>query len=654
MALARAGPTLAVGLFMLIAPGCAGHNVLSGTRDCNLEVSAKRERHGTNCFPSAKAGPGRQFDWAESKTPQNSLVPAGKPSALKLNQRPAEGSAETNSGREIQVAWNEPDDERDSDAAPLDEDLRSKRRKIGFPKIDPEAAARVQISQTDERISLTARDVPIATVLGMIAEKHGLNIVASDEVTQRISLTLSDVRLEDALGAILESNGLSWVRHKDIVTVSRISGESKTSPAAQGRQVRVFALDYVTAADVEKVVSGLLSPVGQSFTHQTSPTDQRRTHEQIVVEDLPPYLRRVEEYLRQADTPPKQVIVEARVLQVSLKGDYKHGVNFQQIVQLANTHVALSAAGFAGTSNPTSFLRIDGSDLNALVEFLSTTTDAKTLASPKVAVLNGQEAHLQIGSRLGYLLTTTTMTSSLQSVNFLDVGVILKVTPLVTENGQILMQVKPQVSDGRINPATNLPESNTTEVETKVMLADGEALVIGGLIKEADSEVQTKMPLLGDAWLVGRLFQRRAMTRERSEIIITLLPHIVPDVAGCRERNPNQLEQAYTPLISGPLERVDRTAWEPKVKDCYRKDRSVPPPADTYVPMGPLHDPPLPDHDLEELPAPAAKSPSLSRRTKTAIVPANYLRSGPSLRMERAASAGSRKISVLPVSGDDE
>ncbi|MCH7687512.1 MAG: type II and III secretion system protein, partial [Planctomycetes bacterium] len=185
--------------------------------------------------------------------------------------------------------------------------------------------------------------------------------------------------------------------------------------------------------------------------------------------------------------------------------------------------------GFTNAAaSPSFFLGIDGTDLDALIEALTTTMDAKTLASPKILVLNGQEARIQIGAQLGYLVTTTTQTSTLQQVQFLDVGVVLRVTPQITDDNQVLMTVYPEVSSGQINEITGLPEEETTEVQTTVMLADGQGMIIGGLIQETDIENQSKIPLLGDLWLVGRLFQRKSVTRQRSEIIIALIPRIVP------------------------------------------------------------------------------------------------------------------------------
>jgi type IV pilus assembly protein PilQ len=449
----------------------------------------------------------------------------------------------------------------------------------------------IQISSTQDLISLTAQAAPLNKLLALIAEQHNLNIVSGADVTEPISVSISQVPLEEALDAILLANGYAWTRQKNIVIVSKISADKKTSAGAQGRGVQVFTLNYVTAEDVDKVVKGLLSPVGQSFTSISAPTDHRRAHEQLIVEDLPEYLSRIGNYLTQVDTAPHQVLIEAHVLQVTLKDNCRHGVNLQNIARIANSDVTLSSGGLASGVLPNSSLKIEGSQLEGILEAIKATTDSKTLASPKVAVVNNQEATLQVGSRIGYLLTTTTTTSTLQSVNFMDVGVILKVKPSITDDGQVLIQVNPQVSTGRINPTTELPESETTEVKSSVMLADGEAIVIGGLIKETDSDSRNKVPFLGDLWLVGWMFQRRETTRERNEIIITLLPRIIPSEPGCRTLDPHLVERAHTPLLYGDLQAMDRSKYEPRLP-CYTeraRDRRVHcPPGTEYIPSGHL------------------------------------------------------------------
>ncbi|QEG43469.1 Type IV pilus biogenesis and competence protein PilQ precursor [Roseimaritima ulvae] len=437
----------------------------------------------------------------------------------------------------------------------------------------PPRADNVHVSGRNGRLSVQAIETPLGGLLAMIAEQQGLNIVSGDLSEQTVTVTLHDVDLDEAFNAILAVKGFTWTRQKNIVIVSSLDSENiTTSAVAMGREVRVYNLNYVLAQDIEPIINGLLSPVGKAFTKQTNTTDQRQTHEQLVVEDLPQHLTRIESYLLQADVPPRQVLVEAHVLQVSLRDELRHGINLKQLAEASGSSLSLESPGFASDAGPTTVLRFTGSKLEGLVEAIKTTTDAKTLASPKVAVLNGQEARMQVGGQIGYLLTTTTQTSTMQSVNFLDVGVILNVTPIITDDQQVLLQVRPQVSTGAINATTQLPESETTEVETKVMLGDGEGLIIGGLIQEIDSDAQNKVPLLGNIKYVGRLFQKRQREKERNEIIIAIVPRIITNEPYCRETRLDKLDQVTTPLMHGPLRPNDRRMWEPELPDASRRD----------------------------------------------------------------------------------
>src|SRR5262249_34844480 len=161
---------------------------------------------------------------------------------------------------------------------------------------------------------------------------------------------------------ILRTNGYTWTRQDDIILVTALTAQSPAPAAAQGRELRVFTLNYLSAQDANQVVTGLLSPAGQSFATQSDPVDRRRTREQIVVEDLPEYLIRIEEYLAQTDHAPRQVLIEAHILQVALKDDTRHGVNIQQaLARIDNTDITFSSKGLANpNASPAYFFGIDG------------------------------------------------------------------------------------------------------------------------------------------------------------------------------------------------------------------------------------------------------------------------------------------------------
>lgn len=417
----------------------------------------------------------------------------------------------------------------------------------------------VQLDTRNGLIYLVARDTPMNEVLAAIAQSVRLNVVCADNVTTRISITLHGVTLEDALDAILSIGGYTWTRKNNIVRITSISEASNLAPETQGRATEVITLDYVNAADVDEVIKGLLSPVGKSYPVQTSTDDLRKTREALVVEDVPSYLQRIRAYVQRVDQPPRQVLIEAHVLEVDLDETCRHGVNFQHVAHVAGNALTIQTTGFAVPAAPQAFFAtVEASNLEALVEALKATTDAKTLASPKVLVVNGQQARIQVGEQLGYRVTTTTETSTLESVEFLDTGVVLNVTPYISRDHRVLMQVKPQVSTGEINPDTGLPEEETTEVETNVLLADGQGVLIGGLIQETDSYNHSRVGWLGDLWGIGWLFGRKHITKERSEIVISLVARVMPYDETYEMIDSDQRIRSETPLFHGPLQQYPR------------------------------------------------------------------------------------------------
>jgi type II secretory pathway component GspD/PulD (secretin) len=423
------------------------------------------------------------------------------------------------------------------------------------------------IQAEDGYISLAARGAEVVDVLTALAELQGLNLITQETVTGTLNTTLNRVPIQDALDVILEMTGHTWTRNKNIILVTSIAEASTLSPETQGRQVKVFELDYVAADDVSAVVTTMLSPVGTVSVVSSSGDDNRRTQELLVVEDLPRYLASIDNYVRQHDIPPRQVMIEAYILQVELSDDMKHGVNFDHMFGMTNSLFQLEGRNFASaTGTQGFFVNMTGAHLGGLVEMLETAVDAKTLASPKVRVLNGQTARLQVGEQLGFRVTTVTETAATESVQFLDVGVVLEVTPRIAADGTVVMRVRPEVSSGEVNPNTGLPEEETTELETDVMFQNNQAFIIGGLIQETNNDSQAKVPWLGDWHHFGRLFQRREATKRRSEIIIALLPRVMPFDHMANQQYQVETERTQTPLLYGALEEFPRP-WEPQLPD---------------------------------------------------------------------------------------
>jgi hypothetical protein len=240
---------------------------------------------------------------------------------------------------------------------------------------------------------------------------------------------------------------------------------------------------------------------------------------------------------------------------------------------MSSTPIRLRNIGFVDADSSRAFrVNVDGDGQNGLdgiIELLQQTTDAKTLASPEISAVSGQFSRIQIGDQLPYRNTATTQTASLQTAQFLDVGIVLEVTARVTRDGRVLMRIRPEVSEGEYRPeAEGLPSKKTTELETDALLASGEGLVIGGLIQEIDTNQQNKLPWVGDIPYLGILFQRREVTKSRREIIVAIRPVVMPYDPIVDEIQAQKLFRAEQPLTYGAIHTYPRP-YEPSMPDTF-------------------------------------------------------------------------------------
>lgn len=439
----------------------------------------------------------------------------------------------------------------------------------------------VSIEATDGLISLSVRDASLRQVLAALAQTQNLNLIVAAPADVPVTAEFQKMPLRDVLSALLRSTGHNWTENDGVIVVtSTASGGAELDPQMQGRRVAVIELDFASAADLQPAVEGLLSAVGQSFFIETNAADNRRTKEMLIVEDLDAYVARIEHYLSEADQAPRQVLIEVNLLQIELSDDQQCGVDFNALNRLSGASLRLGSTGAASPFVAESpgrgfFIEAAGGDLDAVLEAIITTTDAKSLAAPRLLALNGQTSRLQIGEEIGYLTNLSTQGGGVnqQQAEFLQVGVILEVTPRITRDGRVLMQVSPEVSTGAVNPLTNAPDKQTAEVDTNAMLHSGQGMIIGGLIQEEDTTTISRVPFLGSLPYINPLFQRRQVVKKRSELVVALVPHILP-VADpeLMARNEADYFRARQRLTHGPLCRNPRP-YEAKLYDPYRDER---------------------------------------------------------------------------------
>jgi hypothetical protein len=375
---------------------------------------------------------------------------------------------------------------------------------------------------TDERISLSLEDVDVRTVLEMLAEDSDLNLLIAPGVEGKVSANLKDLSVEQTLRTLTKLCGLSILSDGGVLAV--YPNEQLPRDA---RQLRVFHLDYVRAQTVEETIQGLLSPIGQVETTSIDQSDARRSKESVVVVDVPEVIEAVESYLLQLDQPPRQVVIEARVLEVQLSGSSKHGLDLDWLRGRASSSGAFDC-GVRCESDSYYCGGIHEGEINALITVIESSGNARTLAKPKLTVIEGQRARIQIGTNTAGRFSAGGPSSARDGEsNALASGVILEVVPTVSRDGQILLEVAPEVSRSQIQRTTGLAEETTRELRTAVLLNPHFGMVVGGLIQENHRNVVRKHPVLGDSRLFGNFFQHRESICIRTELVVTLIPHLL-------------------------------------------------------------------------------------------------------------------------------
>jgi type IV pilus assembly protein PilQ len=420
------------------------------------------------------------------------------------------------------------------------------------PRAEPLAPSEVRKLEGDEGISLHIQNTDIRTVLEMISRETGLNIVASKNVQGTVTANLHGVSIETALAAILKSTGYVAVREGDILYVALPTDLVQMHQAQDRLATRIYRPNYVRAADLQTLFTPLLSTDGKitvSAPAQTDiPSDQTKTGgnafaglDTVIVRDYESVLVQLDEIFAEVDTKPRQVAIEAMILSVKLSDNYKFGVNFEALRDRANVRLISgtppSGLGSIAVGDGGLHFGFLDSSLALFLDALEKVGDTNVIAAPRLVCLNKQRAEIQIGEELGYVSTTVTESSSTQTINFLDVGTLLRLRPFIGSDGLIRLEVHPELSTGsvQVQQGLSLPQKAVTQVTTNVLCPDGCTVVIGGLIREDLTTNSTQLPLLGNVPYVGWLFRQTSQTVDRNEIIVLITPRIVSEPFMCEE-----------------------------------------------------------------------------------------------------------------------
>ena len=366
--------------------------------------------------------------------------------------------------------------------------------------------------------SFMFRDTPIAELFEMIARRERINIVLGKGVTGNVAVSLYDMSPRDAIYAIAEAGGFQVLtRAHGYVIVSPAQAAAETVPT-QKMEVRALKVQYSEPALVAEILSKYVSRGGK-----VTVLPQRQM---IVVEDTPEGMQRIVALLREVDVQPRQIMIEAKILEITLDDNENFGIDWARVFSADGVNAA-GTTGLAQRGAAGLFFNYINKNVNLYLAALSNKGRVRTLATPKLLALENQEATTNIGDKLGYRLTTTINNVTSESIQFLETGVILRVTPSVDSDGKIVLRVRPEVSSGSVS--SGIPSKKTTEVSTQMVAEDGQAMLIAGLIKTSEGRRRIGIPLLGDVPGIGKLFSSNETTGSSTETIVLITPHIVRD-----------------------------------------------------------------------------------------------------------------------------
>ena len=414
------------------------------------------------------------------------------------------------------------------------------------------------------KVTLSVQDSEISEVMNMLSQKERLNILLATGVEGKVSLNLYDVELDDAIRSVARAGGYAVEMRANTYFIIKPE-DAGIRAISDITRVKTFHIQYSDPEQVKSIVENHLSDYGEV----TALEDRNM----LVVEDTPDYLRQVSRILKEIDREPNQIFIEAKILQVTLSDSDVYGINW---ARLFNYDSGDGAFGVTGLSSPGSglFFSLLTPNIDVALEALETKNRVRSLSSPKLLALEGQKASVVIGERQGYRVTTTINQVTTESIEFLESGVILDVTPRVDAEGRIMMEVHPEVSVGSVS-LTGIPSQNTTEVTTQMLAEDGRTLFIGGLIRNNTDETGEGVPILGSIPLLGKLFSSSSKNSNNAEFVVLITPYIVGGTAhGDMLKEIARLEKAEKILVAQP-KRIERE-FQPKTFKLFRSEQTEP------------------------------------------------------------------------------
>lgn len=412
-----------------------------------------------------------------------------------------------------------------------------------------------------ERVSFDFKDADIRDVFRILADISGFNIIIANNVTGTVTLKLSDVPWDQALDVILEDAGLGAIVEGNVMKIAPLAtlqkrqtemlAAAKTQEQLEPFETRQVFVNYARAEELVPLVNPLLSPGG------TIRVDTRTNS--LLITDTAARVADIEELITSLDTRTPQVLIESRIVQATLDFIRELGVQwglnyrasaatgnptgatFPSSVDVGGVNVGapfgtaadnfiIDLPAAVGTGGGGAIGLVLGSltgafDLDIRLSALENKGDGRILSSPKVLTLDNRPARIEQGVSIPFLSVSAAGTQT----QFVDATLRLEVTPHVTNDNRILMEIRvtDNAPDPTITGANGQPSIRRNEAETQALSSDGETVVIGGIFKRDVSNRIAGVPWFSRVPLLGWLFRRETTLDQRRELMVFITPRIV-------------------------------------------------------------------------------------------------------------------------------
>jgi len=443
-----------------------------------------------------------------------------------------------------------------------------------------------------EKLSLNFQNIEVRALLQVIADFTNFNVVTSDTVTGNVTLRLKDVPWDQALDIILQAKGLGLRKSGNVILIApkdelnakeKVDLEAKQQIAAlEPMRTQAFQLNYAKAEEIAKGLTGQSSGGGSGgsstssriLSSRGSVIFETRTN-QLFISDIPSKLQEVQDMIAKIDIPVRQVEIEARVviaddtfgrslgvklgatdlrgIRGGISGYNVGGSNYVSVggntsavgAQTGQTSggltysdsnmVNLPATAQGGNDAATIAFSLFSAGANRFLNLELSAIEAdgkgKIVSSPRVITADQQKALIEQGEEIPYQVATS---SGATSVQFRKANLKLEVTPQITPEGNVILDVD-VTKDSRGTSAGSAGFAiNTKHVQTKVLVENGGTVVIGGIFEQNERDDVSKVPLLGDIPYLGYLFKTRTKSNSRTEMLIFLTPKLVTDRSTAR------------------------------------------------------------------------------------------------------------------------